>query len=657
MTAQTRVQLMQINNCYGNQFYIPYTVGALTAFARQFDDIRDNVEFRPYIYRRGPVKAIADQIGKVDILGASCYVWNMALTTEVAIEIKRRHPDTLIIFGGPHVPDLDPEFLDDNPFIDIAVHGEGEETFLDILRALRGGKDFSAIPGTSVRAPETREVVKTENRTRMRDISGLPSAYLEGLFDNIMEAEKDASWNGMWETNRGCPFQCAFCDWGSLTASKVLEFDRDRVMKEIEWFSDHKIEYLFAADANFGIRKRDIEIAEALADAKSRTGFPQQFRVCFTKNSTEKTFAVAKTLNDKNMLSGISLSMQSLDPDTLKAVKRDNIKLDVFEQLMSRYNEANVTTYTEIILALPGETYDSFATGIDTLFERGQHSQVVIYNCTVMPNAEMGNPAYLKEHGIKTVEIPIFTSHASPRSDDDPIVERESVIIETKTMPNADWRRAYHFAWAIQCFHALGILQAIAIFLRNRHDVRYQDFYESLIAYAKTQPESQVDAELNILDGKLDDILAGIGLDQYMPEFSDVTWPLEEASFLRLTDRLDELFDEMDGFLRHLASERNLDIEDAIIDDLIAYQMAIIVSPRVSGELVLTLDADIPDFVSACREGRTAELTQSPATYRINRGKGFGDDKETYARQTVWYGRKGGKFKYPIERAEQAATS
>ncbi len=652
MSAQTRVQLVQINNCYGNQYYIPYTAGALAAFARQFEDILDNVDFLPFIYRRGAVDAIADQIGAVDIFGASCYVWNMALTTEVAIEVKRRNPGALVIFGGPHVPDHDPGFLDRHPYIDITVHGEGEETFLDILRAHRNGEGYLGIPGTSVRDPATGKTGKTKNRPRMRDISELPSPYLEGLFEDIMAAEKDASWNGMWETNRGCPFQCAFCDWGSLTASKVLEINRERVDREIEWFSKHKIEYLFAADANFGIRKRDIEIAEALAAAKRKTGFPQQFRVCFTKNSTEKTFSVAKTLSDENMLSGISLSMQSLDPETLRAVKRDNIKLDVFEQLMNRYNEANVTTYTEIIMALPGETYDSFAGGIDTLFNRGQHSQVVIYNCTVMPNAEMGEPAYLEKHGIKTVDIPIFTSHASPRSADDPVIERESVIIETNTMSNRDWRRTYRFAWAIQCFHALGILQAIAIFLKNQFDVPYRDFYEALIDYALDHPGSMVNDEINILDGKLDDIMAGIGLDQFMPEYTNVTWPLEEASFLRLTDRLNDLFDEMEGFVRHLVSERNLDPAKGILESLLAFQKAIIVNPADSGDLILTLEANIPDYVAACREGRAPELLQAPVSYRIDRGQGFGGDKDEYARQVVWYGRKGGRFKYRVERTD-----
>lgn len=654
MTAKTRVQLVQINNSYGNQYYIPYTAGTLTAFARQYGDIRDHYKFLPYIYRRGAVERIADDIGNVDILGASCYVWNMELTREVAREVKRRNPGVLVVFGGPHIPDHDDDFLGNNPFVDITVHGEGEETFLDILRTFNGGGDFAGIPGTTVRASGNGGIVRTGNRPRMRDISALPSAYLEGLFDDIMAREKDASWNGMWETNRGCPFKCTFCDWGSLTASKVLEFDRDRVNREIEWFSKHKLEYLFAADANFGIRKRDLEIAEALAEAKRKAGYPQQFRVCFTKNSTEKIFHIAKVLNDADMLSGISLSMQSLDPATLKAVKRDNIKLDVFEKLMHRYNEARISTYTEIILALPGETYDSFADGIEVLFDRGQHSQVVIYNCTVMPNAEMGHPAYLKKHGIKTSEIPIFTSHASPRTADDPIVEYESVIVETNTMNNGDWRRTYRFAWCVQCFHTLGLLQSVAIFLRNRHQVGYRDFYESLITHAQANPDTMVAGEFRILEGKLDDIMAGAGLDQYLPEFSDITWPLEEASFLRLADRRDDLYEELTVFVRDLMTERGLDLEDGILDDLMAYQKAIIVNPWDSGLHALSLAADIPDFVTACRAGRKAELTLTPVTYSIDRGTGFNGDKAEYARRVVWYGRKGGKFLYAAKRVDSA---
>ena len=134
----------------------------------------------------------------------------------------------------------------------------------------------------------------------------------------------------------------------------------------------------------------------------------------------------------------------------------------------------------------------------------------------------------------------------------------------------------------------------------------------------------------------------------------DVTWPLEEASFLRLVDRPDDLYEELTQFIRDLVSRRGLDLEDGILDDLMAYQKAIIVNPWDSGLYSLSLGADIPDYVTACRDGRKAELAMAPVTYRIDRGAGFNGDKADYARRVVWYGRKGGKFLYPVERAGSA---
>ena len=77
-----------------------------------------------------------------------------------------------------------------------------------------------------------------------------------------MQSNPKENWIGLWETNRGCPFQCTFCDWGSATASKVSRFEMDRLEREIKWMAEKKIKYIFVCDANFGIQKRDIEIAK-----------------------------------------------------------------------------------------------------------------------------------------------------------------------------------------------------------------------------------------------------------------------------------------------------------------------------------------------------------------------------------------------------------
>ena len=84
------------------------------------------------------------------------------------------------------------------------------------LRLRAGVPLFSAdepILPTPARRPQT-----------FRDLDEIPSPFLEGAFDSIMAANPQESWIGLWETNRGCPFRCTFCDWGSATAAKVTKF-------------------------------------------------------------------------------------------------------------------------------------------------------------------------------------------------------------------------------------------------------------------------------------------------------------------------------------------------------------------------------------------------------------------------------------------------
>src|SRR5690606_35936932 len=117
------------------------------------------------------------------------------------------------------------------------------------------------------------EMVRTPDRGRIVDLDELPSPYLTGEFDDI-PAE---AWNQILaiETNRGCPYGCTFCDWGSSTLSRIRKFSIDRVAAEIEWAASHGVAAIDITDANFGIMSRDVEIARIIADIKRRTGFPQ----------------------------------------------------------------------------------------------------------------------------------------------------------------------------------------------------------------------------------------------------------------------------------------------------------------------------------------------------------------------------------------------
>src|SRR5439155_22402978 len=111
-------------------------------------------------------------------------------------------------------------------------------------------------------------VVHTPDRERLKDLDVIPSPILSNLF-----LAYEGTPLGIIETNRGCPYSCTFCDWGSNIASKIRKFSIERVFAELEWCAQHQIAGVMCADANFGVFERDVEIAQKVADLKRQYGF------------------------------------------------------------------------------------------------------------------------------------------------------------------------------------------------------------------------------------------------------------------------------------------------------------------------------------------------------------------------------------------------
>ena len=113
--------------------------------------------------------------------------------------------------------------------------------------------------------------------------------------------------------------------------------------------------------------------------------------------------------------------------------------MDFFKSLQKKYLEADLPTYTELILPLPGETYESFKKGIDTLLDCCQHTGIVVYNSTVAPNAEFGDKNYQQKYKIETVKIPILQEHSDISTDDIP--ENQSIVVSTYSMSRTKWKK------------------------------------------------------------------------------------------------------------------------------------------------------------------------------------------------------------------------
>lgn len=643
------VGLVQINNSFSGQNYLPYAAAVLQAYAEKHLAHPERFRFLLPIYKRVPIGSAVESLLEADIVGFSTYVWNGRISLEIARRLKAQRPGVTIVFGGPHVPDRADEFLRAHPFIDLVVHNEGEQTFVDILQKFPG-RDWREVAGVSYLDGDG-QLVTTPARTRLRDLDAVPSPFLEGTFEPLMRAAPDETWIALWETNRGCPFRCTFCDWGSATAAKVTKFENDRLLREVDWFSSKKIEFVFCCDANFGIQKRDVELAEYMAQVKRETGFPRAMSVQNTKNATERAYLTQKILSDAGLNKGVALSLQSVDPTTLAAVKRDNISLETYLDLQRRFARDRVETYSDLILGLPGETYESFVKGVNQVIETGQHNRIQFNNLSILPNAEMGDPAYQARYGMVTVCSKIINIHGERIVLEDDVDEIQDLVIATATMPHADWRRARAFCWMAALLHFDKLLQIPLITAHEVTGISYREMVEAFLDADAAQYPVLADIR-DLFFREAQSIQDGGPEYVFSEAYLGIYWPADEFVFIELTatHRLDRFYREAGALLNQLLATR--EPVPGLIDDAIALNRALVRQPFVSDDLVVETRWDLLAFYQGVRKGTGAPLRRVPTRVEINRSAGAHDDLQTWCREVVWYGNKKGAYLYSSAASE-----
>jgi radical SAM superfamily enzyme YgiQ (UPF0313 family) len=100
----------------------------------------------------------------------------------------------------------------------------------------------------------------------------------------------EVTWQGTLETNRGCPYACTFCDWGSLTYNKVKKFELERVFDELEWMARRNFDWISITDANFGMYpERDGMIADKIIEMQEKYGSPRTFQCGLGQESKERS--------------------------------------------------------------------------------------------------------------------------------------------------------------------------------------------------------------------------------------------------------------------------------------------------------------------------------------------------------------------------------
>jgi hypothetical protein len=483
----TKISLVQPNFQQGpkefNAHYLPYSLGVLWAYVNQFDSIKSNYQLEDLIWQRDAIDLTASKLSQCGIVGFSTYVWNKNYNYSLARRVKELNPNCIIIFGGPEMPITKKDIFQKLSFVDVVIKSEGEIILKQLLDAITNDTAWDNIRGLLINRNGT--AIDTGNGDRIGNLEDLPSPYLTGVFDKIMSEATDVEWNATIETNRGCPYACTFCDWGSLTYNKVKKFNLEKVFAELEWIAQRGCGFVTVADANFGMFiERDNAIADKLIEVQEKYGCPNSFSMTWAKDQKPEVFDIIfKLIKNPKFNQGLTVSVQSMDLDVLENIKRKNLSQHKIENIFAICDKHNVPVYTEIILGLPGETVASWKDGFFKIYRAENHTGINILQAQMLENAEMN---LLQEKLFQIKSVPVY-DYMSGSYNYNELKECVQVVTSTKDMSMEQMLDSQIFSWFMQTFHINGLTTYISRFFAKQ-GIDYAVFYEKLWNYLIDDP-------------------------------------------------------------------------------------------------------------------------------------------------------------------------
>lgn len=468
------IYLAQANHSSGNPtdadqgMWLPYSVACLWSYAKQFKDITDEWQLKELIYLRENIESFVDRLEQPALIGFYASVWNEQWCLAAAKAIRTKYPECVILFGGPQ-PTAD--YAEKYVFVDSVCVTEGEAVFVEILRTVSRGEPL-------------QEVYQGD---RIKEVEHLPSPYLDGTMDHLFDLYPRQSWSMGIETNRGCPYACTFCNWGLLTYSEVKKFDISRIVKEFYWADHKKINIAFLTDANFGIfPERDLEIAKEFKKCADRPESPfELFFTSYAKNQNNTIVEIMNLLGKyTDVGEGLKVSLQTRSEETLKAIKRKNMKVNKLNDIITLTGQYDIPVSTEMILGLPGETLDSWKNGLCMNMEMGAHKFLRVYPPIMLPNTEMADPDYRENHKIETVIAPMSSVdlHGNRFSD---VTEYNEVVCSTKDMSKMEVIEAWEYTWMIESLHYTGMALVYSRYCNEILHMSHREFWDSLFEFIK----------------------------------------------------------------------------------------------------------------------------------------------------------------------------
>ena len=448
---------------------IPLNIGYLKAYA--MEQHKDKIEIKLFKDPQKLLLSIGDK--NPDLVGFANYGWNADLNFKVGNYIKSNLPKTTIISGGPNIDEevvSRIEFLKSNSYIDYYVTDGGEEPFSEIVYWLLNNKK-TEIPKNIIYLKKDGNLFNSGRRPLKKESNHISSPYLAGYLDEFL----DLNMVPLLETNRGCPFRCSFCAWGMASHDIVSKLNIDNTLAEIEYIGKRaKVNNWIICDANFGMLKRDVEIAKAIRSVHDKYKYPKTCQMWLSKNTSDRNLEIAKILGDMIVP---TMAIQSMDKTVLENINRDNISTETYYKYQKRFHSMGSTTYSDLIVPLPMEKFTTHLDGLRKLFDVGVDI-IQNHNMRMLPGCEMNTPETRKKFNFQTKYRLIHGDSGIYKTKDGKDIksfELEESLRSTSTMSEKDLfkLREIHFfiefAWNLKIYSDL--LQIAKNFKINQLDV------------------------------------------------------------------------------------------------------------------------------------------------------------------------------------------
>lgn len=377
--GRLRVSLVDLSG-EAQVVYAPLGVMLLKASVEADERLEGRVEISLHPFLAGTSLAVmAETIAAAapHLVGLSCQGWNVAMYRQLLPTLRQLLPDTVIVLGGNHVSQQGERWLRLLPEADVVVSGEGERTICDLALWLSdGAPELREIPGVAFRGDAGH--VTTPDRPRVASLDQVPSAYLSPGVDL---SGVDVA---LMETNRGCPYHCSFCYWGGAVGQKLTRAELDRFAAELEAIGKAGIGTVFLCDANFGILRRDVQIAQMIVRTRERYGFPHTLHVNWAKNHAATVEEILGVLRAGGVHTNVFLALQTMSRPALRMAGRDERGRAEMMDLARRIIADGGQVGAELIFGLPGETLAEFRSAYDELLL--SFPSLLLHPLWILPN-------------------------------------------------------------------------------------------------------------------------------------------------------------------------------------------------------------------------------------------------------------------------------